>query len=136
MQAPPLPTPSPESLPFWEACRGQELRLQRCRRCARFWFPPSVLCQHCWSPSWSWDRLSGRGKVISFVVFRRVYHEAFRNQVPYVVAVIGLEEGVRFMSRLVDVDLGRVQAGMAVEVVFSRVEDGVTLPLFRPIAGR
>jgi len=76
--------------------------------------------------------LSGRGNVVSFVVFRRVYHEAFRNQVPYVVAVIDLEEGVRFMSRLVDVAPESCHAGMAVEVVFSPVADGVTLPLFRP----
>jgi uncharacterized OB-fold protein len=74
--------------------------------------------------------------VISFVVFRRVYHEAFHNQVPYVVGVIGLEEGVRFLSRLVDVDPGRVHEGMAVEVVFARVADGVTLPLFRPVPDR
>ncbi len=112
------------------------MRLQRCRRCAQFWFPPSVLCQHCWSPDWSWDRLSGRGHVISFVVYRRVYHEAFHNQVPYVVAVIGLEEGVRFMSRLVEVDPAGVRLGMAVEVVFARVAEGVTLPLFRPVSDR
>jgi len=134
--APPLPTPSPESLPFWEACRNREFRAQQCRRCQRFWFPPSLLCQHCWSREWTWERLSGRGTLVSFVVYRRIYHSAFRNHVPYVVGVIALAEGIRFMSRLTEVKPAEVHGGMEVEVVFDPVADGVVLPLFRPLRER
>ncbi len=134
--APPLPSPSPESLPFWESCRNRELRTQRCRRCQRFWFPPSLLCQHCWSREWSWERLSGRGSLVSYVVYRRVYHPAFRNRLPYVVGVIGLAEGVRFLTRLTEVKPEEVYCGLEVEVVFEAVVDGVVLPLFRPLRKR
>lgn len=130
--ASPLPSPSPESLPFWEACRDHELRAQRCHSCGRFWFPPAVLCQHCWNRQWSWERLSGRGTLVSFVVYRRVYHPAFRNHVPYVVGVIELAETIRFMSRLVEVEPEEVRCGMEVKVVFLPVAKGVVLPLFRP----
>ncbi len=126
----PLPRPSPESAPFWEACRDGELRLQRCRACGRFWFPPAVLCPECWSTEWTWDRTSGRGKIHSFVIYRRAYHPAFPP--PYVVAVVELTEGPRLPTRLTDVEPDRVRVGQPVEVVFAPVTGEVRLPLFRP----
>ncbi len=67
------------------------------------------------------------------MVFRRVYHAAFREQVPYVVAVVDLAEGVRFPTRLVNVNPEEVHGGMEVEVVFTPATDGIILPLFRPV---
>ncbi len=78
--------------------------------------------------------MSGRGAVFSFVVFRRSYHPAFRDAVPYAVAVIALAEGPRFLSRLVDVGVEVVRVGMPVGVSFVDVA-GTKLPLFRPAAG-
>jgi len=126
----PLPRPSPESAPFWEACRNGELRLQRCRACGRFWFPPAVLCPECWSTEWSWERTSGRGRIHSFVVYRRMYHPAFPP--PYVVAVVELTEGARLPTRLIDVDPDSICVGQEVEVVFAPVGGELRLPLFRP----
>lgn len=126
----PLPRPSPESVPFWEACRNGELRLQRCRACGRFWFPPAVFCPECWSAEWTWERTSGRGKIHSFVVYRRAYHPAFPP--PYVVAVVELAEGPHLLTRLIDVEPDNVRVGQQVEVVLAPVTEEVRLPLFRP----
>ncbi len=126
----PLPRPSPESAPFWEACHNGELRLQRCRTCGRFWFPPGVFCPECWSTEWAWERTGGRGKIHSFVIYRRAYHPAFPP--PYVVAVVELTEGPRLPTRLTDVEPDRVRVGQPVEVVFAPVAGEVRLPLFRP----
>ncbi|HZS00174.1 MAG TPA: Zn-ribbon domain-containing OB-fold protein [Chloroflexota bacterium] len=129
----PIPIPSEESLPFWEACRRHELRLQRCAACQRYWFPPSNVCPECLSDQWEWAPASGRGTVFSFVVFHRVYHPGFRDAVPYPVAIIALDEGPRFLSNIVDCPIEDIRVGMPVEVVFEDVTDDCTLPKFRPV---
>jgi len=131
----PLPEPTPESEPFWEACRRHELLLQRCNRCESVWFPPSAVCPGCLSEAWSWTRTSGRGTVYSFVVFHRLYHPGFADDLPYVVAVVELEEGPRLPTALVGVASADVRCDMAVEVVFEDVNETFTLPKFRPRAG-
>lgn len=130
--AKPLPVSSPESQPFWEGCRRHELLLQRCARCRAFWFPPSILCPECLSTVWEWTKTNGLGKVYSFVVFHRVYHTGFADEVPYVVAVVELEEGPRLTSNIIGCDPRIVHCEMPVEVVFEDISEAVTLPKFRP----
>ena len=132
--APPLPRPSVESEPFWAGVRERELRFQRCARDGKLFFPPSARCPRCWSTEWRWEPSSGRGTVFSFVVFQRSYHPAFRDALPYVVATIELEDGVRFTTRLVDVRPADVKVGMPVEVAFTAAGEGAVLPLFRTLA--
>ena len=129
----PLPVPSAESGPFWEGCRRHELLLQRCAGCRSFWFPPSVLCPECLGTDWRWVPAGGRGRIHSFVVFHRVYHPGFAGEVPYVVAVVELEEGPRLTSNVVGCEARAVRSGMPVEVVFEDVTEAVTLPKFRPL---
>ena len=129
---PPLPRPSVESEPFWAAVQEGELRFQRCARDGKLFFPPALRCPRCWSREWSWDRVSGRGTVFSFVTFQRSYHPAFRSSLPYVVAIVEIEDGVRFTTRLTDVRPEDVRVGLPVEVAFTPVRDGTKLPLFRP----
>ncbi|MDE3112625.1 MAG: OB-fold domain-containing protein [Chloroflexota bacterium] len=129
---PPLPRPSVESEPFWAAVQKDELRFQRCARDGKLFFPPAARCPRCWSREWSWDRVSGRGTVFSFVTFQRSYHPAFRASLPYVVAIVEIEEGARFTTRLTDVRVEDVRVGMAVEVSFTPVAGGAKIPLFRP----
>ena len=120
-------------MPFWEACRRHELLLQRCGRCDSFWFPPSAVCPRCLSESWGWEPTSGKGTVYSFVVFHRPYHPGFADEVPYVVAIVELEEGPRLPTRVVGVACDDVRCDMPVEVVFDDATETVTLPLFRPM---
>lgn len=81
---------------------------------------------------WEWTKTGGRGKIYSFVVFHRVYHTGFKDEVPYVVAMVELEEGPHLMSNIIDCDPHTVCCEMPVEVVFEDVSETVTLPKFRP----
>lgn len=126
----PRPVTSIESARFWDGCARGELLLQDCANGHTF-FPPAAFCPRCWSREVRSSPASGRGTVFSFVTFRRSYHPAFRDALPYTVAVITLAEGPRFLTRLVDVVPDDVRVGMTVQVTFVRSGD-VTLPLFRP----
>ena len=128
----PVPVPSEDSKPFWEATRKGELRLQRCLDCGSFRFPPGVLCPECSSASSEWMPVSGRGKVHSFVVFHRAYHPAFAQDLPYAVACVELEEGPRLLSNIVGVEPAQIRCDMAVEVLFEKVSEEISLPKFRP----
>ena len=128
----PLPIPSELSTPFWEACRRHELVIQRCQSCKAFRFPPAILCPECLVDRTEWTRVSGRGKVFSFVIFHRVYHPAFEADLPYAVALVELEEGLRLVSNIVGCPPEQVVCDMPVEVVFEDVTPEVTLPKFKP----
>ena len=89
----PVPSPTPESKHYWQAAREHRLELPRCNACGKMWFPPSQSCPHCLAADFTWTRVSGLGKVFSFVIYHRVYHPAFAGDVPYVVALVELDEG-------------------------------------------
>ncbi|MBX9739147.1 MAG: Zn-ribbon domain-containing OB-fold protein [Beijerinckiaceae bacterium] len=128
----PKPRPAPESLPYWEAAREHRLTLPRCKSCQNFWFPPSRTCPHCLSADLAFENVSGRGKIYSFVTFHRVYHPAFEAEVPYVVALVELEEGPRLLTNILGVSHEEVHCEMAVEVVFDDVDETTSIPKFRP----
>ncbi len=131
----PLPLPSPESVPYWEGAKAHRLLVQKCRDCAGHWHPPSTICPSCGARDWDWVAASGRGRVFSFVTYHRVYNKGWDGELPYVVAVIELEEGARLLSNLIGIAAAEVVCDMAVEVVFDDVTPDVTLPKFRPAAG-
>jgi uncharacterized OB-fold protein len=128
----PLPVASPESAPFWQAAKEHRLLIPRCKACAKFWFPPSRLCPHCLADDVGWHVVSGRGRVYSFVIFHRVYHPGFAGEVPYVVAIVELEEGPRMLTNIVGVPVDQVRCNMPVSVVFDDVSSEVAIPKFAP----
>jgi uncharacterized OB-fold protein len=129
----PLPRPTEDSAPYWEAAQQGELRMQQCRGCGHIRFPPSLLCARCLSEHTDWVRLSGRGTVFSWIVVHQSQHPAFNADAPYNVAIVELAEGPRLHTNLVDCPHDQIRIGMPVEVVFDRVSDYVTLPKFRPL---
>jgi uncharacterized protein len=131
----PLPVPSIESKPYWEALRQHRLTVPRCDACGHSWFPPSRLCPNCNAANFSWQESKGRGKVFSFVVFHRVYHPGFTGEVPYVVALVELEEGPRLLTNLVGIPPENVVCDMPVSVVFEDISDTITLPKFAAVGG-
>ncbi len=131
----PVPKPAPESVPYWEAAKRHELALPKCNACGKFWFPPSRSCPNCLAVDFDFKTVSGRGKVYSFVTFHRVYHPAFAGEVPYVVAIVELEEGPRLLSNIVGIKPDAVQCEMPVKVVFDDVADDVSVPKFAPVSG-
>ena len=128
----PEPRPAPESIPYWEAAKQHRLELPQCEACSGYWFPPSRTCPHCLSADVRWTQVSGRGKVFSFVIYDRVYHPAFEGEVPYVVALIELDEGPRLISNVVGFAAADVRCEMRVKIVFDDMPGGASVPKFMP----
>jgi hypothetical protein len=128
----PLPNPPPESLPFWEGAKEHRLMLPRCNACGKSWFPPSRRCTHCLSDDTRWIEASGKGRIHSFVTVHRVYHAAFAEAVPYIVAFVELAEGPRMLTNIVGVAPEDARCGMPVAVVFDDIEGWGALPKFAP----
>ncbi len=128
----PVPEPSLETEAFWAAAREERLVIPRCEDCGFHWFPPSLACPRCGSEHYSWIEASGRGTVFSFTIYHRLYHDAFKHKIPYVVAIIALEEGPRLISNVVGIAADKVRCDMPVQVVFDSRAGGVKVPQFAP----
>ncbi len=127
----PLPVANPDSAPYWEGARADRLLIRRCRSCGALHFMPRHLCPHCWSEDLEWIDASGRGTVHSFTVIRRAPMESFVGRVPYVVALVDLEEGPRMMSNIVGEDALETRIGDPVRVCFEDRGGGAKIPQFR-----
>ena len=131
----PVPAEDHLSAPYWEGCRAHELRLQRCDACGTHRFPPGPLCTSCRSPAATWVRSSGRGRVYSWIVVRHpVPADIYAQDVPYAVALVDLDEGVRMPTNIVDCPVDSIAADMPVEVRFRDVDATLSLPVFAPFA--
>lgn len=129
-----LPRITEDSLPFWQGCAQHELRYQRCTHCGKPRMPASFLCPDCLSPDFVWEPSSGRGTLYSFVVFHRSFHPALADRIPYAVAAVDLDEGVRLLTNLIDFDYDTtIKCGIVVEVGFVDAGNGIVLPVFHRI---
>lgn len=132
----PRPTifPSPDAVPFWEACRRRELSIPYCLACRHFFFYPRSICPACGSREVAWRRVTGRGRVYSFCIHHQSALRGFREAVPFVTAIIELDEGPRLMTFLTEIepDPSLIQCNMPVEVAFINLDNGYLLPVFRP----
>ncbi len=118
--------------PFFDAAREQTLLIQRCSECRRHQFYPRQVCISCGAADPEWVEASGRGTVHTFAVIHQQGMPGWRQETPYVAAVIDLEEGVRMTSTVIDIDPSDVTVGLEVEVTF--VDEGsLVLPRFRAI---
>jgi hypothetical protein len=131
----PAPPATELTEPFWAGGLSGELRLQQCANCGHIRYPISTICPVCWSADCDWTPLSGRGTVQSHIVFERAYHEAWAGQVPYVVALIELDEGPVLVSNVVGVQPSAVRVGQPVTVTFARRSAAAALPQFTPVGG-
>ncbi len=130
----PLPSPMPWSKPFWDGCSQGKLLVQKCKACSRPVFYPKLFCPFCLSQELEWIEAKGTGKVYTFTVVYAYQPTEFSEDVPYIVAVIDLDEGVRLMSNIVDCKPEEVRCDMEVEVVFEKATEEVTFPKFRPVS--
>ncbi len=115
---------------FWDGAKDNRLLIQRCRACAALRHPPRPMCPHCRSLEWDAIESSGRGTVYSYVMPQHPPLPFFDDR--YIVALIELEEGVRLVSNLVDIDADDASIGMPVRVRYDTFDDGVVLPVFVP----
>jgi uncharacterized OB-fold protein len=131
----PRPNIDEDIAPFWAAVAERRFVLLRCTTCGAWYWPASYCRNHGNEPfmaNLEWQDASGRGTVFAFTIHRRAFHPAFAAEVPYVYALIALDEGPMFGSNIVDCAPEDVRTGMPVEVTFvERAESGM-LPLFRP----
>ena len=124
---------------FAGAARG-ELVLPRCDPCNRFVWYPEEKCPHCDARSFTWTRVSGRGRVFTWTVVRRAFLPAFEEMVPFVTALVSLEEdpAVRIVSYIVDCEPEALAADLPVEAVFRPLrfptvpDRSVAVPMFVP----
>ncbi|MBU6283644.1 Zn-ribbon domain-containing OB-fold protein [bacterium] len=128
------PTTTPDTKFFWDGLKQGKILVQRCKGCARLRHPPRPMCPHCNSLLWDTIEASGRGTLHSFVLPRHPQWPWFEGT--YVVALVDLEEGLRLVTNLVDVDPAEVTIGMPVEGRVEHFDDGVSLHQFRPRSPR
>lgn len=115
---PPAPKTDIDSAFYWKGLRYHKLLLQHCSDCGRVRFPPMPSCPFCASARAAVIEASGRGSIYSWIVVRRAFDAAFRDQVPYTLATIDLEEGARTVARLE----GDVEAAFGLKVCAEYVD--------------
>lgn len=129
-----LPFPDPqtaEAKHFFAAAAAGRLELQRCAACGKVWFYPRPACVACGAAQYTWIVASGRGTLHSFSIVHRAPSEAFRARLPYVVALIDLDEGPRMMANIVGDDALEAAIGDPLEALFEDRGEGRRLPQFR-----
>jgi uncharacterized OB-fold protein len=128
----PIPTPTHETRPYWEGCKRHELRIQQCGACGQHQFYPRLYCSKCFSERVDWVNASGRAKVTTFTIVRRPVSPAFKDDLPYVVALVTLEEGPSMMTNIVGCAPEKVTIGMPVAVTFEDWTEEISIAKFRP----
>ena len=129
----PLPRPNPDTKPFWDGCKNHQLRFQKCITCGHVRWPAAIICPDCHAKETDWITSAGKGKVYSFTVYHQAFHPAFENDIPYVTAIIELDEGPHLLSNIVGCAPDAVQCDMPVEVTWEDVDAEFSLPKFKPI---
>ena len=128
----PLPAlADPLNAEFYARCADGTLCFQRCSDCGRWRHVPRILCPECGSRQWKWSRSSGRGRLVTWTVTHQPRHPFFARQVPYVVAVIETEEGVRLVSQLRGLAPEELELDLAVVVELEKIAPEIALPYFR-----
>ena len=136
----PLPDLSWEpTAEFWAGAARGELRIPRCDSCGRLRWYPEEQCRHCTAEPMTWETMSGRGTLFSWVVVTHPFLPQFGDLVPFVPALVALDEdpSVRIPTRMVDCDPESLDYEMPVSVVFrpltfTDVDGSVDAPLFLP----
>lgn len=127
----PTPRKGVYEIPFWDFINHHEFRLQKCSECGTFRFPPGPTCPQCLSMKYEWSSVSGRGKVLSWVVFRKQYFTEITT--PYVVAAVELQEGPIIIADMVNSQAEEMRINLPVEISFEPVSsvDGEEWMIYR-----
>ena|ERR1700722_16528560 len=132
MDRPTIPLANSDTKPFWDGCLEGKLLLQRCTKCGAYRHPPSPACANCLSEECEWVPSTAHGTIYTFTVVRENRARGWDKMVPYVLAVIDLDEGVRMLTNLVDIAPEAVKIGMPVVATFAQLDGTTKLPLFKP----
>lgn len=127
-----LPTIEAESAEFWAGMREGRLLLRRCGDCGALHYYPRPFCPECWSENVSWQPACGKATLYTHSTVFVNDLPPFNEQVPYVAAVVDLEEGPRMMTQIIDCAVEDLEIGMPLEMTFREVTDEVSIAVFRP----
>ncbi len=129
----PLPHLDEENRWFFEACARHQLVLQKCSSCGTVRFYPRALCPSCTSSKTDYVPASGRGRVYTFTVTYQNQAPGFRDELPYVMAYVELDEGPRILTNIINTPPGEVKIDLPVEVVFEDIDENLAIPKFQRI---
>jgi uncharacterized OB-fold protein/acyl dehydratase len=124
------PPVSPDTAFFWAGTTAGELRIQECGECGALRHPPGPVCRQCGADKPGYRIAAGTGEVFSYVVHR--HPPVPGKQLPIVIALVELTEGVRMLGELHGIDPEQVSIGLPVQMQFTRIDDELTLPGWRP----
>ncbi len=122
--------PLPVAKPYWDGLAAGHLLFQTCAPCGNRWLPASERCPQCLSADVSWTKASGRGRIISWIVYHTAYDPRFVARVPYDVTVVELDEGPRLITNIVNSGGGTALTWQARVRLTPETENGVTLARF------
>ena len=123
----PLPRPTADTKDFWDGCAMGELRYQRCTHCGQVQLIPRSLCSACQERALQWERSAGCGRVLSYTVVHRAPTPAFRDELPYLIVLVDMNEGFRVLANVKGGGGTPVAIGQEVRIGFREIE-GVALP--------
>ncbi|HCG90407.1 MAG TPA: hypothetical protein DEZ08_01010 [Dehalococcoidia bacterium] len=129
------PVPQPESDFYWEKCKLHELWIKTCKDCSTSYFYPRDICPGCFSRNTSWIQASGTGIIHAFTIVYRAPTPQFQDRVPFVAAVVELDEGPKIPTNIIEIepDPTVVKIGTRVTVEFEDLNDEISLPMFKPL---
>ena len=127
----PRPTPSPDSMPYWQGLREGKLLIQTCAACGKLRHYPRPVCDACFSMDVTWTKASGRGKIHSWTRAHHAFLPEFKPDLPYTLVTVDLEEGVRMNARLVGAD-AEPRIGAPVRCVTEPQDAEWSFPVFEP----
>jgi uncharacterized protein len=128
----PSPPVTPDTKPYWDAANRRELWYQVCAACGHVQFYPRGHCMKCRSVALTWQRSDGKGVVHTFSIVYRPPNDSFRSLLPYVIALVDMQEGFRLMTNMVNVSPEAMTIGMPVRIVFEETESGQMIPQAAP----
>lgn len=126
----PVPEPTQESKVYWDALNEGRLLLQQCGHCGKVRHYPRPLCDACYAFDVRWIEAKGTGRIHSWTVTHHAFNPGFKAELPYVLATVDLDEGVRMQAPLRDLDPRDLEIGLPVRAIFEIARDGLTLPAF------
>lgn len=127
-----LPTIEEESRPFWDAAKEGRFLIGRCGNCGKVHHYPRPFCPFCWSEDVSLVDASGKATLYTYSTVYVNDLPPFRDQLPYVAAMVELEEGPHVMTQLEDVEADELRIGMPLVVKYRPLTDDITIPVFAP----
>ena len=130
-----VPSPTPETQPYWDGLRQGRLRLQCCADCGKVRHYPRPVCDACWSMNTNWIDASGRGTVHSWTITHYAFHPGFKGDLPFILITVDLVEGVRMNAQVRGIEESQLQVGLPVKVAFDPVKPDLTLPVFEAAPG-